>query len=134
LPNSERIFALETKIIRIMVGAKSNISGWSIFRDHTLTSSTWIYIFISELPSWITRSILKQIQRYTVIKQELRIVFIGQLPTFLASKKVHFMLITFFIYNLTCHLMSFINKRAQYEVAFERYLNIQCFNSTGEYV
>jgi hypothetical protein len=27
LPNSERIFALETKIIRIMVGAKSNISG-----------------------------------------------------------------------------------------------------------
>jgi hypothetical protein len=96
---SRKIFTLQKKIIRIMGGAQAKNSYRSLFKLHEILPVPCQYIlsFMNSI-----KKTLKQIHLYTILIQEISIIFIDQMTTYLVFKKAHSLLASKFptVYHL----------------------------------
>jgi hypothetical protein len=79
--NSRKKFTLQKKIIRIMVGAHPRTPCRCLFKK--------LEILLVPCQFLIINKIFKQIHQYTVLIQGISTIFIDQLPTYHAFRKVH---------------------------------------------
>jgi hypothetical protein len=90
--NSKWILTLQKKIIRIMAGAKPRNSCSSLYKELEIFPLSCEYIF--SLMNVIVNNVelFQKSQLYTLLTQEIRIIFTDQLRTFHVFRKVLTML------------------------------------------
>jgi hypothetical protein len=129
--DSKKVFTLQKKIVRIMLGVKPQNSCRGIFKR-----CEYIYIYIFSLLNFIinnqehfqTNSAVHSVN--TRNKHHLHIPA-ANLTCF--QKSTYYSGIKIFN-NLPSGLKSLMNEKAQFEVALKRYLNTHSFYSVGEFL
>jgi hypothetical protein len=86
--NSRKIFTLQNKIIRIMVGAHPRTSCRRLFTKLEILPVPSQYIH-SLMNFFVSNQENLQIHQYTALIQEISTIFTDRLPTYLAFRKVH---------------------------------------------
>jgi hypothetical protein len=102
-----KIFTLQKKIFRIMVGAHPRTPCRSLFKKLEILPVPRQYVF-SLINFFVNnRKIFKQIHQYTVLIQGISTIFIDQLPTYHAFRKVHCILASGFstIYHAVSQIL-----------------------------
>jgi hypothetical protein len=87
LSNSRKIFTLQKKIIRIMVGAHPRTSCRRLFKNLEILSVPSQYIY--SLMNFFVKKIFRQTHQYTTLIREISTTFIGRLLTYLVFRKMH---------------------------------------------
>jgi hypothetical protein len=111
--NSRKIFTLQKKIIRIMVGAHPRTQCRNIFKKLEILPVTCQYIF-SLMNFFVNNQENFQIHQYTVLIQGINTIFIDQLPTYHAFRKVHSILASEF--SIVYHIVSQILKKKRHNL------------------
>jgi hypothetical protein len=99
--NSGKIFILQKKIVRNMVGAQPRSSCRSLFKQLEILLVPCQYI-LSWMNLIIIRKFFKEIHLYTILIQGISIIFIDQMAAYFVFKTVRSKLATIFstVYHL----------------------------------